>query len=68
MEIDEEVRRKTIVSISAVAVFLAALVAVGIFYDGGDSLPETGAMAIVGLLVGFVFLMAVVGFYLDRTE
>ena len=68
MEIDEEVRRKTIVSISAVAVFLAALIGVGVFYDGGDALPEAGAVAIVGLLVAFVFLMAVVGFYLDRTE
>lgn len=68
MEIDEEVRRKTIVSISAVAVFLAALVGVGIVYDGGDSLPEAGALAIVGLLVAFVLLMAAVGFYLDRSE
>lgn len=68
MAFDEEVRRKAIVSVLAVSIFLAALAGVGIAYDGGDGLPETGGLAIVGLLVGFVFLMAAVGFYLDRSE
>lgn len=67
MAFDEEVRRKAIVSVLAVSIFLAALAGVGIAYDGGDGLSETGALAIVGLLVGFVFLMAAVGFYLDRS-
>lgn len=68
MAFDEEVRRKAVVSVLAVAVFLAALAGVGIAFDGGDGLAGPGALAIVGLLVGFVFLMAAVGFYLDRNE
>lgn len=68
MEIDEEVRRQTIISILAVGVFLAALLGVGITFDGGDGLQETGALAIVALLIGFVFLMAAVGIVLDRYD
>lgn len=67
MAFDEEVRRKAIVSVLAVAIFLAALLGVGVAYGGGDGLSETGALAIVGLLVGFVFLMTAVGLYLDRS-
>jgi hypothetical protein len=34
----------------------------------GSSLPEAGALALVGLLAGFVLLMALVGAYLMRAN
>jgi len=67
MEIDAELRRQITVSLAAAAVFVVGLVAIGVTFDG-SSLPETGAIALVGLLTGFVLLMALGGAYLIRTE
>ncbi|MBP1921848.1 hypothetical protein J2751_000845 [Halorubrum alkaliphilum] len=67
MEIDAELRRQIVVSMGAAAVFLAGLVAIGVTFDG-DTLPEDGALALIGLLTGFVLLMALVGLYLMRSE
>ncbi|MFC6754838.1 DUF7472 family protein [Halorubrum tibetense] len=67
MEIDAELRRQIVVSLLAAAVFLAGLVAIGVTFDG-STLPEDGAVALVGLLTGFVLLMALVGLYLMRNE
>lgn len=65
MEIDAELRRQIVVSVSAGLVFLAAVMVIGTTFDGGDELPEEGALAIVGLLVGFILLMAIIGFFLN---
>ncbi|SMO55571.1 DUF7472 family protein [Halorubrum cibi] len=65
MEIDAELRRQITVSLLAAMVFIAGLVAIGVTFDG-SSLPESGAIALVGLLTGFVLLMALVGAYLIR--
>ncbi|WP_281195051.1 hypothetical protein [Halorubrum sp. F4] len=67
MEIDAELRRQITVSLLAAAVFVAGLVAIGVTFDG-SSLPESGAIALVGLLTGFVLLMALVGAYLIRSK
>ncbi|WP_066413299.1 DUF7472 family protein [Halorubrum aethiopicum] len=67
MEIDAELRRQITVSLAAAAVFVAGLVAIGVTFDG-SSLPESGAIALVGLLTGFVLLMALVGAYLIRSK
>ena len=67
MEIDAELRRQITVSLAAAAVFVVGLVVIGVTFDG-SSLPEGGAIALVGLLTGFVLLMALVGAYLIRTE
>ncbi|MFC5278060.1 hypothetical protein ACFPM1_04685 [Halorubrum rubrum] len=67
MEIDAELRRQITVSLAAAAVFVAGLVAIGVTFDG-SSLPESGAIALVGLLTGFVLLMALVGAYLIRSN
>ncbi|AZQ15648.1 MULTISPECIES: hypothetical protein [Halorubrum] len=72
MEIDAELRRQILVSLSAAAVFVVGLVGVGTAF--GRELPSadaieltsTGAIALVGLLTGFVLLMALVGAYLIR--
>ncbi len=68
MEIDAELRRKIVVSLSAAAVFVAGLVGIGVTFGGSSELPETGAIALVALLVAFVLLMALVGAYLIRAN
>jgi ABC-type Co2+ transport system permease subunit len=68
MEIDAEPRRQITASLLAAAVFVAGLVGIGVTYGGSSELPETGAIALVGLLTGFVLLMALVGAYLIRAN
>jgi len=68
MEIDAELRRQIAVSMLAAAVFVAGLVGIGAVYDGPSGLTESGAIALVGLLTGFVLLMALVGAYLIRAS
>ncbi len=64
MDIDAELRRQILVSLLAAAVFLAGLVVIGVKYGTGTALPAAGGLALVGLLAGFVVLMALVGAYL----
>jgi len=66
MEIDEEMRRQTVVSLAAVGLFLASLIGIGVVFNGADGLPSDGALALVGALAGFVLLMAVLGFVLTK--
>lgn len=66
MEIDAELRRQITVSLLAAAVFVVGLVAIGSTFGGSAQLPMEGGMALVGLLAGFVLLMALVGAYLIR--
>jgi len=68
MEIEEEIRRKALYSIGAVLLFLLALVGVGVAFSDGAEFNDVGAIATVGLLVGFILLMAAVGFHLNRVE
>lgn len=66
MDIDAELRRQTLVSLAAVGLFSAVLIGIGIVYDGAEGFTETGGLAVVGALAGFILLMTVVGFVLDR--
>ncbi len=66
MEIDEEMRRQTAVSLAAVGLFLATLIGIGVVFDGSDGLPSDGALAIVAALTGFVLLMALFGIVLTK--
>jgi len=68
MEIDAELRRQITVSMLAAAIFVAGLIGIGVTYNGASGLSETGAIALVGLLAGFVLLMALVGAYLMRAN
>ncbi|GAB6879306.1 hypothetical protein JCM17823_15800 [Halorubrum gandharaense] len=68
MEIDAELRRQITVSMLAAAVFVAGLVAIGTTFGEPTGLSEDGALALVGLLVGFILLKALVGAYLIRTN
>lgn len=69
MEIDAEFRRQIVASVFAVGVFFAAAIWIGMSENGADGLSADGALAIVGLLAGFIILMAILGFVLDfRSE
>ncbi|MUW15600.1 LPXTG cell wall anchor domain-containing protein [Halorubrum sp. CBA1125] len=68
MEIDAEFRRQIAVSLLAALLFVVGVVGVGVAFGGSSGLPETGAIALVGLLAGFVLLMALVGAYLIRSK
>lgn len=53
------------IAVSGVAVllFVAAVVAIGTSF-GADGLTEAGALALVGVVFGFVVLMTVFGYFL----
>ncbi|WP_096390452.1 DUF7472 family protein [Halopenitus persicus] len=74
MDIDAELRRQIVVSLAAVLVFVVGLIAVGSRFGTGAgpsgevSLAPAGGVALVGLLGGFVLLMALVGVYLMRAN
>lgn len=68
MEIDEEMRRQTVVSLIAVGLFLAALIGIGVIFGSAGGLSSSGALALVGTLAGFVLLMAVIGIVLIRLK
>jgi hypothetical protein len=70
MEFDEETIRQILLALVAVAVFVAALVVVGQTYatSNGAALSATGGLAMIGLLAGFILLMALVGLWLERQE
>jgi hypothetical protein len=68
MEIDAEFRRQITVSLAAVATFVLGLVAIGVVFGGSTVLPASGALALVGLLAGFVLLMGGVGVFLMRAD
>jgi hypothetical protein len=65
MAIEAEMRRKILVSLVAVAVFIGIIVGIGVtFNDGG--LGSDGGLALVGSIVLFILLMAGVGIFLSE--
>ncbi|ERH02617.1 MAG: hypothetical protein J07HN6_00655 [Halonotius sp. J07HN6] len=72
MEIDADLRRKTAVSAAAVGISLVTFTAIGLAFseeipNGGIAFSNTGGFAVVAALVGFIFLMAGIGVWLDNT-
>lgn len=65
MEIDEEMRRKIVVSFVAVSLLVGAFLAIGVAFGGG-TLSTTGGLALIGAMIAFVLLMAGAGLYLAR--
>jgi len=69
MELDEETVKQVLLALGVVAAFVAGLFVISQSYStNGTTLSETGGLAIVSLLAGFIVLMAVVGFWLERQE
>lgn len=63
MEIEEGMGRKIVLSIAAVLLFIASFIFVGTSYGGADGLTETGGLALLGALIGFILLMGALGVY-----
>lgn len=63
MDIEEGMGRKIVLSIVAVVLFIASFIFVGATYGGSDGLTETGGLALLGALVGFILLMGALGVY-----
>ncbi len=69
MEFDEETIRQILLALGVVVAFVAGLVGVSQSYGtNGTTLSETGGLAMVGLLAGFILLMAAVGLWLERQD
>ena len=63
MALEAEMRRKILVSLVAVAVFIGIIIGIGVtFHDGG--LGSSGGLALIGSIVLFIMLMAGVGVFL----
>ena len=65
MDVERETVIEAGVATVAVGAFVAALLAIGASL--GDGLTGMGAYAVIASMVGFVLLMAVVGYWLSRT-
>ncbi|MFC4450845.1 MULTISPECIES: DUF7472 family protein [Halorussus] len=65
MEIDQETRREILVGVVSVGLFVGSLMWVGTTYGDG-SLTQTGALAVVGVIVVFVLLMTGVGYWMAQ--
>ncbi len=63
MNIEGETLRDIVVSVASVGLFIVATLFVGTQFDSGG-LTSQGALALVGVIVGFVLLMTGVGFWL----
>ena len=67
MDVERETIVEVVVSVLAVGLFIAAVVGVGLTY-AADGLGEQGALALIGLLVGFIVLMTAAGYWLSTRE
>lgn len=63
--VDKETRREILVGAGSVGLFIALLVGVGMTYGNGG-LTQTGALAVVGVIVVFVLVMTGVGLWMSR--
>lgn len=63
MDVERETLVEAGLSVGAVAVFVVALVVVGLVF-GSDGIGGAGALAVVGAIVLFVAVMTGVGYWL----
>ncbi|MFB6091737.1 MAG: hypothetical protein ABEK02_01860 [Haloquadratum sp.] len=63
MDIDAEMRRKIIVSLVSVGIFIAAFVGIGAVF--GPDLGDTGGLVLVVAIALFVLVMGGVGVFLQ---
>ena len=69
MDVDRDTVVEIAVSVGAVGLFVAVIVAIGSAYNQGG-LSTDGGMALVGAITGFVVVMSLLGlglaYYLNR--
>jgi hypothetical protein len=66
MAIEAEMRRKILVSIVTVTVFIGIIIGIGVTFTDGGGLGSTGGLALIGSIILFVLLMAGVGVFLSQ--
>lgn len=67
MPLDRETVTEILVSVGGVAVFIAALVVVGLTYNH-DGFTSEGGLALVGLVVAFILAFTGIGWWLSSRE
>lgn len=67
MDIDEEMRRKIVVSLVAAVLVVFGFLAIGATYGGNNGFTPTGGYALIGAIITFVLVMAGAGLYLARS-
>lgn len=67
MELDRETVTEIVVSVGGVALFIAALVVVGVTFND-DGFSAEGGLALVGLVVGFIVVFTGIGWWLSSRE
>ena len=64
MELDRETVTEIVVSVGGVALFIAALVFVGLTFNQ-DGFSSTGGLVLVGLVAGFIVVFTGIGWWLS---
>lgn len=67
MELDRETVTEIAVSAVGVALFIVALVVVGLTYNQ-DGFSSEGGLALIGLVVGFILVFTAIGWWLSGRE
>jgi hypothetical protein len=62
---EQDTRREILVGVGSVGLFIALLLGVGVTYSN-DGLTQTGALAVVGVIVVFVLVMTGVGYWMAQ--
>jgi hypothetical protein len=71
MDVDAEMVRQLALSAVATLIFIVAAVVVSSTYAGsatGTDLAPTGGLALIGVLAGFILVMALAGVWLARQD
>lgn len=67
MELDRETVTEIVVSVGGVALFIAALVVVGLTYNQ-DGFSDEGGLVLIGLVVAFILTFTGIGWWLSSRQ
>lgn len=65
MEIERETLVEIVTSAGAVLLFVVVLFVIGVLFNSNGGFSQSGALALVGAIVGFILLMSGVAFFLS---
>lgn len=65
MEIERETLVEIVTSAGAVLLFVVVLFVIGVLFNNNGGFNQSGALALVGAIVGFILLMSGVAFFLS---
>jgi hypothetical protein len=67
MELDRDIVTEIAVSVGGVALFIAALVVVGLTYNQ-DGFSSEGGLVLIGLVVAFILVFTGIGWWLSGRQ